>query len=164
MLVEGHCVKACIGKNGMVPCSPNQIPSALNQENPSRAFFVAKMVSPGPMWQGGHWSVIFNPTGAIMGRYSEAEAKRIASEKNALYSNDKARSHPFVGQLFVSFNADGSLYTANKIISVAKDPPGTIAGSVDALLDDGHMFGGAEEWMKGSLERGQQKLKGESVF
>jgi hypothetical protein len=33
MLVDGQCVKACIGEKGIAPCSPNQI-TAFNREHP----------------------------------------------------------------------------------------------------------------------------------
>jgi hypothetical protein len=87
---------------------------------------------------GEYWTVIFNPAGIMMGRYSEREARRYAEEKNALFSNAESLSHRFVGSKIGTFDASGRLMETYTIVSVAIDPPGGWKpGTHIALLDNG---------------------------
>lgn len=45
MLVNGHCVKACIGDNGIVPCNPNC--ESIQKAHPEAKEWIRKMIASG---------------------------------------------------------------------------------------------------------------------
>lgn len=124
--------------------------------NPAE-FYRAVEGARGTYGRGGYWTILFTPTGQHLYRLPRDEAIKEAREHNALYSNEKARSHHLVGYFVPSYNADGSLDRINKILSVATDIPGVRADYVRALTDEAKVITvpitKLENWAKKTIDK-----------
>ena len=81
----------------------------------------------------GYWTVVYSPTGAWLGRYSEAKAKKLAEE----YNRDFDRKHEYVGKKIGFYDDKGKLIKTRTVVAVNDEPKNYKRGSIVLLLDDG---------------------------